>query len=223
MKRISIFCAILFFMVGCNTQKDKQSNNDDHIPDSLVEVQALLDSVHAEDHKYRNGLGSLIEEHGWNSEEVQSQFKKMSETDSSNLILVEGILAKHGWLGGSSSSTLFLVIQHADQATQEKYLPVMRQAVNEGKAKAQSLALLEDRILLGRGEMQIYGSQILTDSSGNSYVRPLIEPEKVNERRAEVGLLPIEEYVSQWGIEWDVEAYKKQLPKRLEELKAQIK
>jgi hypothetical protein len=64
-------------------------------------------------------------------------------------------LDKYGWLGadvvgGQGNSTLFLVIQHSDQATQEKYLPMMREAVKNGKAQGSSLALLEDRAALGQ-------------------------------------------------------------------------
>ena len=40
---------------------------------------------------------------------------------------------------------------------------MMRKAVKEGLARATSLALLEDRVALGKGELQIYGSQIGTD------------------------------------------------------------
>ena len=44
------------------------------------------------------------------------------------------------------------------------------------------------------------------------YVRPLIDPDNVDKRRAEVGLGPIQEYISKWGTTWDVEEYKKKLP-----------
>lgn len=36
----------------------------------------------------------------------------------------------------------------------------------------------------------------------------MIEPEKVNERRAEVGLGPIEEYTLRFGMTWDLEKHK---------------
>ncbi|MEZ5038583.1 MAG: DUF6624 domain-containing protein [Saprospiraceae bacterium] len=69
-----------------------------------------------------------------------------------------------GWLGADvignqGNSTLFLVIQHADIETQEKYLPMMRDAVSKGNARASSLALLEDRVALRKGEKQIFSTQ----------------------------------------------------------------
>jgi hypothetical protein len=109
------------------------------------------------------------------------------------------------------------VIQHADIATQQKYLPMMREAVKKGNARPSSLALLEDRVLLRTGKNQIYGSQIGTDPKTNlNYVLPLDDPENVDKRRAEVELQPLADYISHWNLTWDVEAYKKQLPDLIE-------
>jgi hypothetical protein len=89
---------------------------------------------------------------------------------------------------------------------------MMREAVRNGKAQGSSLALLEDRVALGQGKRQIYGSQISTDMATKLYyVRPLEDPDNVDERRKSVGLQPLAEYVKQWQIKWDVEQYKKDL------------
>lgn len=180
---------------------------------------ALLDSIYEEDQKYRRQIDQIQEEHGWDSEEMRAHWEIINEKDSLNLIKVEKILNERGWLGpdvvgSKGNSTLFLVIQHADHATQEKYLPMMREAVKKGNARPSSLALLEDRTALGRGEKQIYGSQIGTHpETGEYYVLPLIDPDQVDERREEMNLGPLQDYVSNWGMAWDVEEYKKNLPK----------
>lgn len=123
-------------------------------------------------------------------------------------------------VGGQGNSTLFLVIQHADQATQEKYLPMMREAVKNGKAQGSSLALLEDRVALGQGKRQIYGSQIGRDPETQIYfISPLEDPDNVDKRRAEVGLQSLADYASRWQITWDVEQYKKDLPQLEEKVK----
>lgn len=189
------------------------------LPTTIAEIGEVLDSIHIEDQQYRQQIQLIVDEHGRDSKEMRSHWKKIRQTDQSNLRVVEEILDKHGWLssdqvGRRANSTLFLVIQHADQRTQEKYLPLMREAVNQGNAQGQSLALLEDRVALGKGELQIYGSQIGTDQkTGNMYVLPLVNPETVNERRAEVGLGPIEDYISHWDLEWDVDKYKEEIAK----------
>ncbi|MBK9419532.1 MAG: hypothetical protein IPN44_00595 [Flavobacteriales bacterium] len=128
------------------------------------------------------------------------------------------ILDERGWLGadiigGKGNATLFLVIQHADQATQERYLPMMREAVAKGNAEGSSLALLEDRVALGQGKRQIYGSQIGRDNdTGEYFILPLEDPDKVDERRGQVGLDPLAEYPGNWDLTWDPVKYKEQLP-----------
>ena len=148
---------------------------------------------------------------------MKIQYKLILEKDSINLIKVQKILDERGWLGtdligSQGNSTLFLVIQHSPLEVQEKYLPMMRDAVKNGNARARSLALLEDRVALRNGERQIYGSQIGRDQvSGEYYILPLKDPENVDKRRSEVGLGKLENYVSHWGITWNIEKYKIQL------------
>jgi hypothetical protein len=99
---------------------------------------------------------------------------------------------------------------------------MMREAVKAGRAKASSLALLEDRVALAEGRPQTYGSQIMREGNAeNYYVRALLDPDHVDERRASVGLGPLADYVKNWNIIWDVEAYKNQLPELLDKLRTQ--
>ncbi|MBK9735077.1 MAG: hypothetical protein IPO92_08980 [Saprospiraceae bacterium] len=180
---------------------------------------AILDSIYVEDQKYRQEIDGIEKKYGWESKEMKDHWKIINEKDSINLIQVKSILDNYGWLGadvvgGQGNSTLFLVIQHSDQATQEKYLPMMREAVKNGKAQGSSLALLEDRVALKQAKRQIYGSQIGRDPDTQIYyVSPLEDPDNVDKRRAEVGLGPLSEYVNHWQIKWDVAQYKKDLPK----------
>jgi len=198
-------------VVLVKANKDKLEANYDH---ALVH---LLDSIYDEDQKYRKMSKGIEKQYGYDSPELKAHWKMINEKDSLNLIVVSRILDQRGWLGADvisevGNSTLFLVIQHSDQKTQEKYLPMMREAVKNNKARGSSLALLEDRVALGQGKKQIYGSQIGRSPNGERYVLPLEDPDHVDERRATVGLPSLAEYVTNWGITWDVEQYKKDLP-----------
>lgn len=183
---------------------------------------AQLDSIYQEDQKYRRELQGIEEEFGRDSDELKNHWKIIQEKDSLNLIKVQAILDTRGWLGSDvvgpqGNAALFLVIQHSTLEIQEKYLPMMRTAVEKGNASGSSLALLEDRVALGKGEMQVYGSQIGRNTeTGDYYVLPLADPENVDQRRASVGLSPIQDYVQNWGLTWDIEAYKKELPAIIE-------
>ncbi len=183
-------------------------------------LAAKLEKIFTEDQKYRKQLPGIQEKYGIESKEVRAQWKIINEKDSLNLIEVRSILDTKGWLGPAAvgkkgNLTLFLVIQHADLGTQEKYLPMMREAVQKGNARPSNLALLEDRVALRQGKKQIYGSQIYTDKeTGEAYVAPLIDPEHVDERRAKMGLGRLADYARRWDIIWDVKKYKETMARK---------
>jgi hypothetical protein len=178
----------------------------------------LLDSMFQEDQKYRLQMGSIQEEYGMDSDEMRSNLRTMEVIDSLNLLTVEKIVNERGWLGPDvlgfrGNLTMFLVIQHSDLETQEKYLPIIQDAVKSGDARPDHLALLVDRVAIKQGRKQVYGSQFGADpETDETFVSPLEDPDNVDKRRAEVGLNTLQEYISQWGLTWDAEVYKKQLP-----------
>ena len=98
--------------------------------------------------------------------------------------------------------------------THEKYLPLMRNAVKNGKAKARNLALLEDRVALREGKKQIYGTQVIQKVKTNEYfVLPLDDPYNVDLKRAEAGLQPLSVYLEDnFKTKWDIAQYLKDLP-----------
>jgi hypothetical protein len=181
-------------------------------------LREQLRAVLVEDQKYRMQLDEVEKKSGRDSAEVKELWKTINAKDAENLAKITAILDTRGWLGpdivgNDGASALFLVIQHADLKTQQKYLPMMRAAVKAKQAEGSSLALLEDRVALGEGRRQVYGSQIgIEAKTGKHYVSPLDDPEGVDARRAGVGLMPLADYVKNWGLVWDPVEYKKQLP-----------
>lgn len=178
----------------------------------------ILDRIYETDQGLRLDLDSVEAKYGRESDELSVHWEKISYQDSLNLIEVSKILDERGWLGpkivgARGNSTLFLVIQHSPLAIQEKYLPMMKEAVLNGNAYGHDLALLLDRVEMRNSRKQIYGSQIMIDEDGESYVFPILEPEKVNERRASVNLGPIESYTKYFDLEWDLEKHKERVKK----------
>ena len=128
-----------------------------------------------------------------------------SMIDSSNLAQVEALIAKYGWMGKSKigtmgNYTLWLVIQHADLATQEKYLPMLEKSVAESESRASELAYLKDRVLMRQGKKQIYGTQVVPSGNGMQEFWPIEDMTNVDKRRAEVGLEPIEQYAKKFNM-----------------------
>ncbi len=163
----------------------------------------------------RNQMAEVSTRFGGDSPQIKALFKHMKQTDSLNFIEVDQILTRYGWLSSSrigpdANRTLFMVIQHADLPAQEKYLPMMTEAVKQGDLKASSFALLQDRLALYKGQKQIYGSQLAWNmKTKHYYVMAIENPDQVDQRRASVGLVPIAVYLLDCcNVVWDLAAYK---------------
>ena len=181
-------------------------------------LQTELLAILEEDQQGRQQIDAVTKKHGFNSPEVRALWKSIAEKDAVNLAKIKAILDTRGWVGPEvvgkkANSTLFLVIQHSDTATQQRYLPLLRAAVKEKTAFPNQLALMEDRVALAEGRRQTYGSQLRSNpKDGHYYVSPLEDPDHVDERRAAVGLGTMAENLKRWNLPWDVAAYKAQLP-----------
>jgi len=188
---------------------------------------STLDTIYQSDQGLRKQIAILEEKHGAGSEEMKKHWNCIHKQDSENLKIVQNILDTRGWLGqdkiGTKGNlTLFLVIQHSPIEIQQRYLPMMRDAVMNNNAQASELVLLEDRVALRTNKRQIYGSQILKSvETGEYYVAPLEDPKNVDERRALLGLESLQEYVSNWNITWNIEKHK-ELNAMLADLKKEL-
>lgn len=195
---------------------DKKEENYDK------ELQAELLEIYEADQGIRHAYISSRKELGWDHPTVDSLARVMHHQDSINLGRLTKILDERGWVGpelvgGQASHTQFLVIQHADLEVQEKYFPMVKEAVEKKQLRPSSFALLQDRMALRQGKLQIYGSQLAAHPETKQYyLQPMIDPDRVDERRAEIGLSPLADYLKHFDLEWDLEAYKKQLPYLIE-------
>ena len=177
--------------------------------DQYHAIQAKLDSVFTVDQGIRKDYEIVLKKYGPNARQMDSLTKLMLKMDAGNGAIVKEVLDHYGWLGideigEKANLTLFLVIQHSNMATQTKYLPMMREAVKQGKAKPDQLALLEDRVLTNQGKPQLYGSQVRTGKNGKYEFFPIADEKNVNQRRAEMGLEPLEQYARYYNIDYHV-------------------
>src|SRR5690554_4967084 len=142
----------------------------------------------------------------------RSLFQK---NDSLNLVEIEKIINHYGYPGKSmvgepENETAWFVIQHSSKI--EKYFPLIKRAGEEGELKMSKVAMMEDRMLMYKGETQIYGTQakgifkVKNPSKQEDIfyiIWPVRNPEKVNELRKTMGLQStIEEYAQNLGIEY---------------------
>lgn len=197
----------------------------DSLLTKLSPKQALIDELRNIQNKDQ-GIRFFLQEARHQREDLLVLLKireVMAEVDRENAEKVCKIVDTYGWLGpdaigSEGNQTLFLAIQHVnDQLIQEKYLPILQEAVNSGNAEGWQYAFLTDRILMNKGEKQIYGTQKIGTNPSNMYLVPLQDPDQVDELRERLGMSPLSEDLKEEGIRWDIEEYKEMLP-HIEEL-----
>ncbi|GLP98039.1 DUF6624 domain-containing protein [Paraferrimonas sedimenticola] len=162
---------------------------------SNPDLKRELEQMVRVDQEIRSKIGEL----GWHNP-PKDLLERMNRIDSENTRKLKQIIDRHAWptrqlVGSSGVSAAFLVIQHSpDYEFKAKMLPTLKQSYLRGEGiEGQDIALLTDRILIHRGEKQLYGTQ-LNILDGIIEVKPLLEPENVDKRRAELGMPALEEY-----------------------------
>lgn len=104
----------------------------------------------------------------------------------------------HELVGAEGADAAWLLAQHADhdRAFQEFALGLLEHAVEAGQAPGMHLAYLEDRVLVGQGKPQRYGTQARLED-GTIVFHPIDDPEGVDARRSSLGMPPLATYRAQ--------------------------
>lgn len=165
-------------------------------------LQKNIYAMFEEDQKWRTEYNKINSGEKSDYDEVTIN-KKLSETDSLNLILAKGIILKYGFpgynlVGSEGSNKFWSIIQHCDDdlAFQKKVLLLMYKEVKRKNASASNNAMLHDRILVSEGKRQIYGTQVRYNIKlKKSQPFPIADPKNVDARRKKVGLSTLSEYL----------------------------
>ena len=164
------------------------------------DLRAELMEMHAADQEIRHRLmaGGLA------TPDLALALEMMQGDAARTARLVE-IVDAHGWptaemVGREAVGAAFLLVQHADASpdVQQRMLPLVEASWQAGDLSGQSYALLVDRVRVGQGEPQVYGTQTLPVhlwTDGEPTPAPLEDPEGVDARRAAMGMTPLAEYL----------------------------
>jgi hypothetical protein len=126
--------------------------------------------------------------------DMQQWEQIVAPVDRANTARLRQIVAEHGWpghelVGQAAAHAAWLLAQHAPPRFQEECLPLLEEAVVRGDASSRDLAYLMDRVLMHRGQPQIYGTQYLV-KDGVWTLWTVLDPAGLDERRAALGLEP---------------------------------
>lgn len=160
------------------------------------ELAKVIDDLKVEDQKpYERAKSGEITS-------LQAE-KDFQEITVKNLVQLKLIVKKYGYpshtlVGESSSHNFWLMVQHSDSDLkfQKKLLKLMLKEVKRNNASAHDYAYLVDRVRINSGKPQLYGSQIVVKDPQKGYeLKPVFQPQKINQRRKQMGLSPVEEYL----------------------------
>ncbi|MHC0430210.1 DUF6624 domain-containing protein [Streptomyces sp. O3] len=124
----------------------------------------------------------------------------MRTVDADNTAALARILDAYGWpglslVGEQATTAAWLIAQHAELDFQLRALNLLRDAVDHGEAPAWQLAYLTDRCLMHQREPQLFGTQYLDTGDGHGMrLWDIADPDRLDARRAAVGLGPHAEY-----------------------------
>lgn len=118
----------------------------------------------------------------------------VAPVDRDNAARLREVVARYGWpghrlAGEAGAHAAWLLAQHAPPDLQEQCLPLLQDAVARGDASEADLAYLTDRVLMHRGEAQIYGTQY-TERNGVLELWTVRDRSGLDQRRAALGLEP---------------------------------
>ncbi|HET7711187.1 MAG TPA: DUF6624 domain-containing protein [Thermoanaerobaculia bacterium] len=138
--------------------------------------------------------------------------EELAQVDAKNVSRVIEIIDQYGWpskamVGEKGSGAVWIILQHAPRDVLKRYLPRMEEAARNGDIRGGLLATSVDRVRIGEGKPQLYGTQF-QEKDGTMVPHPIEDEANVDKRRAEVGLGPLAEYAEQLRA-----AYKRPTPK----------
>lgn len=114
-----------------------------------------------------------------------------------NLIEQCGLPTKRE-VGEDAILTLFYTLNYNEIDIPARFYPEIKLMVERGDLSEKELATTQDRLLAHHGKKQIYGTSVRPYRTEEGfYIPSVIEPEKLDERRAEIGLVPMQVYIDE--------------------------
>jgi hypothetical protein len=132
----------------------------------------------------------------------------MLQTDSTDIQRVRALIQRYGYpgktlVGTPANEAAFYVIQHSSSIAH--YLPLIKQAADQGELPFQLYAMMLDRQLMYLGKPQIYGTQGRNYNGQPPFIWPIEDAVHVNERRKKAGFaLSVEDNAQRLHIPYQV-------------------
>lgn len=131
---------------------------------------------------------------------VERIAQRTEEVDAEHTEELRDYLEDHPWpcretVGPVADDAAFLLVQHADDdlGFQREVLGELEDLADENRTDPENFAFLYDRVAINEGNPQRFGTQGDCTEDGWQ-MNDVEEPDSLDERRAEVELMPIDSY-----------------------------
>lgn len=161
---------------------------------STTALNEKLAELYQEDQAIRNELMPLLGQYqkdGSGKMKLFSLVMKQERQDRKNQEQLSSIFEQCGWpkeISSDAHNTIFLILQHSPDSMMRQYYPLVVEYSEAGLLEQNDRATMYDRLQMRAGKYQKYGTQTFQDDQNRNLVWPIDAPEKLEERRAEVGL-----------------------------------
>ena len=136
--------------------------------------------------------------------EHEQILRDLRHIDADNTAWMKDVVRDHRWptrsmVDDDGADAAWLLVQHADRDRdfQQQCLGLMLQLPTH-EVHRRHIAYLTDRVRLGFGQQQVYGTQVAI-RHGVAFPRDLEQPDGVDDRRDAMGLGPLSEYLAGFG------------------------
>ena len=193
-------------------RKYQQKNGPLKDPEYALELLKMIMRDQAMDY-YLDQAKAFYGEHGHAPHWLHPVSYIKGEINKVNYERMMLLLREKGWptysrVGDLAADAPLLVINHhPDDEVRKQYLPMIREACLGGEASCVEYAKIHDRVLANAGEPQDYGMQF-EFRKGVLVPMEIKDPEYVDQRRAEIGLEPLKDYLKR-RIDYDFKVAQK--------------
>ena len=129
---------------------------------------------------------------------------RMEKVHRNHASRLREIIQQHGWpgitmVGTDGEEAAWRIAQHSigEPEFLRNVLSLLKSAAEKKEAPLWQIAMTDDRIRMFEGKSQLYGTSFDWDEEGQMSPYPAIEnPESVDQRRAKMGLPPLQEEIA---------------------------
>ncbi len=177
-------------------------------PDAVVFAEARARQTEMEEQyrdkapsnpELRDEISRLLKEDQAARQKEGFDIKKMELADRRTAGPLKAIFDRHGvptydLVGVQAAKDFIIMVQHQPAAFRAAVLPKLKANVDAGQADPGSYAMVYDRTQRDQGKNQLYGMNFECGASKQLEASPVDEPNRVDVRRAELGLMRLSLY-----------------------------